>query len=139
MKTLPQAVSHVGYCYTFHITLFPEQMELLVRAPSRVFIDGPPGTGKSVVLLLKAKEWLRQNKIVCVLSTWDRSYAASYRLYHLLQHTLLEQRARPEQLQFLKKNFRLKEDVDTTLDEFSQSSKKGPLSIIVDEPGPDSE
>lgn len=139
MKTLPQAVSHVGYCYTHHITLFPEQMELLMRAPFRVFIDGPPGTGKSVVLILMAIEWLRQNNIVYVLSTWDRSYAASYRLYHLLQNTLHEQKSRPGQLKLLQKNFRLKGDVDTTLDEFSQAFKEGPVCIIVDEPGPDSE
>lgn len=114
-------------------------MELLMRAPSRVFIDGPPGTGKSVVLLLKAKEWLRQNNIVYVLSTWDRSYAASYRLYHLLQSTLLQQNARSGQLKFLQKNLRLREDVDMALDEFSQAFKEEPVCIIVDEPGPDHE
>ncbi|XP_025114468.1 uncharacterized protein LOC112576323 [Pomacea canaliculata] len=52
VKTLGQAVSWTGEVYTAQITLFPEQVDLLNRAPLRLFVAGPPGTGKTVVLLL---------------------------------------------------------------------------------------
>ncbi|XP_025112762.1 uncharacterized protein LOC112575255 isoform X2 [Pomacea canaliculata] len=47
VKTLGQAVSATGECYTAVITLFPEQVDLLNRATPRLFVTGPPGTGKT--------------------------------------------------------------------------------------------
>lgn len=139
IKTLDKAVAYVGDCYAAHIMLFPEQLELLIRAPPRVFICGPPGTGKTILLFLMALEWLRQGKLVFVLSTWDRSIAASLMLVHLLQEKLeqLKDVDKPGRVQYLHRDFRQKNEVDTTLAEFKQEARKGPLFVITDEVGPD--
>ncbi|XP_025102717.1 uncharacterized protein LOC112569205 [Pomacea canaliculata] len=140
IKTLDKAVAYVGDCYAAHIMLFPEQLELLIRAPPRVFLCGPPGTGKTILLFLMALEWLRQGNLVFVLSTWDRSIAASLMLVHLLQEKLKEQLQdvdTPGRVQYLYSNFRQKNEVETALDVLKQEARKGPLFIVADEVGPD--
>lgn len=140
IKTWDQAVSYVGECYTAHMILFPEQTKLLSRAPKRAFIAGPPGTGKTIVLFLMATEWLLQGNTVYVLSIWERSLAATYMLYHMLQ-TILKTKLRdlvlPTQVRLLLKNFKFKKDFEATLDEFTFQAKNGPLYVIADEVGPD--
>ncbi|XP_025112765.1 uncharacterized protein LOC112575256 isoform X2 [Pomacea canaliculata] len=59
VQTLGQAVWLTGEFYTALITLFPEQVDLLCHPPSRLFATGPPGTGKTVMLLMMGTEWLR--------------------------------------------------------------------------------
>lgn len=139
IKTLDKAVAYVGDCYAAHIMLFPEQLELLITAPPRVFLCGPPGTGKTILLFLMALEWLRQGNLVFVLSTWDRSIAASLMLVHLLQEKLeqLQDVDTPGRVQYLYSNFRQKNEVETALDVLKQEARKGPLFIVADEVGPD--
>lgn len=88
VKTLGQAVSWTGECYTAQITLFPEQIDLLNRDPSLVFVAGPPGTGKSVALLLKGIQWLKDGHDVHVVSTGDWSLAVCSMLHRLMLEAL---------------------------------------------------
>lgn len=139
IKTLDQAVATVGKCYTAHVTLFPEQIELLSRAPSKVFISGPPGTGKSTALLQMGTHWMQEGRQVCILSTWDRSLAATFRLRHLLEETRKQQCTSlitEGCVIFIRKNFRKKQEVDETLTELVELACQGPLSVIADEVGP---
>lgn len=133
-------MAHVGHCYADLKTLLPEQCELLKRSPRRVFIVGPPGTGRSTILLRIAIKWFLDGNKVYVLSTWDCSLAATFRLRHLLHEDLKSQSThleRENRIVVLKKNFRKKEDVDTTLNELEDVARHGPLYIIADEVGPD--
>lgn len=133
-----QAVSHVGDCYTAHTILFPEQIELLNRASPRVFIVGPPGTGKTTVLLLMATEWLRYGHDVYVLSTWESSLAATHMLHHQLQQMLKTHLAKvPTHGQVLVKILNGEKDFIQDLDDLTRAASKGGLHIIADEVGPD--
>lgn len=142
IKTFDQAVAHVGNCYAAHMTLFPEQIDLLTRAPRRVFMAGPPGAGKSTVLLLIGLVWLEDGNDVYVLSTWDRSLSATFRLCYLLQETLKTHRPDMEgtgRILTIKKNFRQMTDVEEALTELTELARQKPLHIIADEVGPDLE
>ncbi|XP_025111877.1 uncharacterized protein LOC112574797 [Pomacea canaliculata] len=133
VKTLGQAVLHAGECYV-QMALFQEQVELLTQAMPRVFVNGPPGTGKTVVLLLKGSEWLLQGKKVFVLSTWKKSLAVCTMLHYQLQLTTNVQ---PGQLRFLQYDFEDKKDRDKALSDLSQESNGELLYVIADEAGPD--
>lgn len=108
-------------------------MELLTRAHPRVFMAGPPGTGKSTILLRMATKWLKDNN-VHVLITWDRSVAASYKLYHHLQQTDLDTAG---QVKLVRANFTEKDEVEKTFTELAQLATQGPLYLIADEVGPE--
>ncbi|XP_025114123.1 uncharacterized protein LOC112576088 [Pomacea canaliculata] len=138
VKTLGQAVWWTGECYTAVITLFPEQVQLLNKASPRVFVAGPPGTGKTVVLLLMAIEWLRCGHHVYVISTWWGSRAACSMLYHLLLQTVKKQLA-PEvlasQLHLLHVNLNGEEKVEKAVNDLSQAASGGSLYVLIDEIG----
>ncbi|XP_025103270.1 uncharacterized protein LOC112569639 [Pomacea canaliculata] len=134
VKTLGQAVSHTGQCYTAVITLFPEQVHLLHTAPPRLFVTGPPGTGKTVVLLLMAIEWLRCGHHVYIVSTWWGSRASSIMLYHLLLQTANTQQSpglSPGQLHLLQ--YDVKEEGWKAVNELLQATILGVAYVIADE------
>nr|KAG5711665.1 hypothetical protein BaRGS_016847 [Batillaria attramentaria] len=88
MKTLPKAVSHTGL-RTAILTLLPSQVDLVNRPFLRqVFLVGPPGTGKTVVLGIKGLQWRKQRKDVHLLSSHDESVAATFLIEHQLTHAL---------------------------------------------------
>ncbi|KAK7497142.1 hypothetical protein BaRGS_00011672 [Batillaria attramentaria] len=47
------------------------------QTDNRVYLTGPPGTGKSLTLKLKAMQWARQRHDVIVVSLWPGSDTAS--------------------------------------------------------------
>ncbi|XP_025079972.1 uncharacterized protein LOC112555696 isoform X2 [Pomacea canaliculata] len=134
IKTLGQAVSHTGECYTAVITLYPEQVHLLHTAPPRLFVTGPPGTGKSVMLLLMGTEWLRCGHDVYVVSSWIETLAASTMLFHLLLTTVEKLRRAgqsPGQVHFLK--YDGEQSVDKMVNDLSQLAKEDTLHVLEDE------
>ncbi|XP_025092631.1 uncharacterized protein LOC112563103 isoform X3 [Pomacea canaliculata] len=148
VKTLGQAVSITGEFYSAQIALFPEQVDLLNSASPRVFVTGPPGTGKTVVLLLMATEWLQRGNDVYILSTWDLSRTACIMLYHLLQQTVNTQRSAGRttgQPRLLYCGFTLLKNDETNVvsdeekvvNKLLQAANGGSLYIIVDEAGSD--
>ncbi|XP_076447269.1 uncharacterized protein LOC143284478 isoform X2 [Babylonia areolata] len=67
IRTQGDAVSFLGETFA-RLVLTPEQVGLLNRAPRRVYIKGPPGTGKTVTLVLMGVKWLLQGHDVYVIS-----------------------------------------------------------------------
>nr|KAG5690125.1 hypothetical protein BaRGS_003448 [Batillaria attramentaria] len=62
------------------------QLEFTQFLPVARFICGPPGTGKTVVLMLMACAWLLRGRHVHIASTWSGSLAASLLItFELLQ------------------------------------------------------
>ncbi|XP_025114278.1 uncharacterized protein LOC112576203 isoform X2 [Pomacea canaliculata] len=131
LKTLHQAVSLTGECYSTLITLFPEQVDLLNTGPPRLFLSGPPGTGKSVLLLLKGRQWLRCGHVVMIVSTGRWSRAVCCMLYHLLK----TEEVTPGQLWLLQYDFTREDDVLQAVSDLLQAVKEGSLYIIADEAG----
>nr|KAG5699999.1 hypothetical protein BaRGS_001818 [Batillaria attramentaria] len=58
LRTLAEAIAFMGLRMAT-LTLYPEQVDLIDNQPAfeKVFLWGPPGTGKTVTLYLKALQW----------------------------------------------------------------------------------
>ncbi|XP_025114049.1 uncharacterized protein LOC112576041 [Pomacea canaliculata] len=138
VKTLGQAVSYTGECYTAQITLFPEQVHLLNMSPPIQFVTGPPGTGKTVVLMLTAMQWLDSGHHVYIVSTWLGNRAACFMLYHLLLNTLNTCRSADVprgQPHLLLYDFDGGKDVENAVNDLSQAASGESLYVIADEVG----
>lgn len=87
VRTTGQAVAEVGLILST-LALYPDQIDLLNdKTLQCVHIHGPPGTGKTVVLVLKGIQWLREGHDVYVLSTSERSRTVSIQIEQQLQYT----------------------------------------------------
>ena len=71
--------------FTGDIVLHPYQVDILNANLPLVFLCGPPGTGKTVVLVVRGRDWLCRGWHVHILSTHIVSLAASQLIYHQLQ------------------------------------------------------
>ncbi|XP_025100505.1 uncharacterized protein LOC112567860 [Pomacea canaliculata] len=139
VKTLGQAVSETGRRYAL-LTLFPEQVDLLTLQPPRVFLAGPPGTGKTVVLVVIAMHWLRCGHDVYVLSTWINSRVVCRMLYHLLLQWLRDQGDSQHmgKVHFIHFNFRGGKETDKAFDYLKEAAGGcKSVYVIADEVGPD--
>jgi putative protein kinase ArgK-like GTPase of G3E family len=67
VRTLGQAVSEIARRFSA-LVLTREQLELLASETPLVFLTGPPGSGKTSLLVLKAVQWVKEGRFVCVLS-----------------------------------------------------------------------
>ncbi|XP_025113100.1 uncharacterized protein LOC112575440 [Pomacea canaliculata] len=143
VKTLGQAVWWTGECYTAVITLFPEQVHLLHTAPPRLYLTGPPGTGKTVVLLLMGELWLQSGKDVYIVSTCSDSRAVCSMLYQRLLQIIQWQATGVTQNQLYLRHYLfdksetvdkdVDEVVDEAVDDLSQAAKGDTLYVIADE------
>nr|KAG5707767.1 hypothetical protein BaRGS_015927 [Batillaria attramentaria] len=83
-----QAIAHTGLRMAL-LTLHPGQVELVNRPGLlRVWLIGPPGTGKTVVLVIKGLQWLHKGRDVHVLSSHSDSRAAAFLIHQQLLHAL---------------------------------------------------
>lgn len=122
------------------MTLFPEQVDLLTSPPARVFLAGPPGTGKTVVLVVIAMRWLRCGHDVYVLSTWINSRVVCRMLYHLLLQWLSDQGDSQHmgKVHLIHFNFRGGKETDKAFDYLKEAAGGcKSVYVIADEVGPD--
>nr|KAG5692148.1 hypothetical protein BaRGS_020696 [Batillaria attramentaria] len=63
-------------------------LDIVSRAPPLVCLTGPPGTGKSVVLVIMALVWLRDGHDVHVVSLRPGSLAMALLICHQLEMTM---------------------------------------------------
>ncbi|XP_070202752.1 uncharacterized protein [Littorina saxatilis] len=96
VHTEGEAVSETGCCFT-QIVLHPVQLDVLHQDQPLVYLAGAPGTGKTLVLVLRAVKWLHDGHHVHIVSLiGGHSLAAAYMIDHqvrqmagpLAQHTL---------------------------------------------------
>lgn len=123
------------------LVLTPQQIDLLVTAPSRVFLSGPCGTGKTVVLVLMALQWLHQGHDVHIVSSWVLGLAASYLVHQQLEGTMqaYQNRSQPTgkvHIHFY--NFQKgEEEVTKSINDLVNFAKNETLHIVMDEVYPD--
>lgn len=72
------------------LVLLPQQVHLLNMSPPRVFVTGPPGTGKTVLLVLQGVTCIgrRPNNVIHVVSTWSGSRAVTSVITHQIKETV---------------------------------------------------
>ncbi|KAK7090980.1 uncharacterized protein [Littorina saxatilis] len=128
LHTEGQAVSLTAARYTHRLVLHPSQVNLLRQDEPRVFLFGPPGTGKTIILVLKALQWLQAGFQVIVLSAHLASQAASYMIEHQVRQMAGEEDAKRLLLLVTDKS-RVLEELQKLVDE------EGRLFVIADEAG----
>lgn len=139
LRTEGEGVSETGE-RILRIVLLPQQVKLLNNSQRRVFLTGPPGTGKSVVLILQGVRWLQQKHGIHIVSTWDKSVAASILLEHQIKETLREYSGKtsPVSVSTYRYNFYNDDEVNTAISDLCQKAMtEHHLNVIVDEAGPD--
>nr|KAG5693114.1 hypothetical protein BaRGS_014064 [Batillaria attramentaria] len=130
LRTPPEAVALTGLLNA--ITLYPDQLDLVTRQDLRlVFVWGPPGTGKTVVLTIKGRQWRDMDKDVHLLSSHPKSFAATSLIEHQLLASLTA--STPRRVHVHKYDFSHGKDVDTAVDELAAAAKDGELYVIADE------
>ncbi|KAK7100621.1 hypothetical protein V1264_023541 [Littorina saxatilis] len=67
VRTLGQAVHETGRRFTAAV-LFPQHIEVLDSIDKYVYINGSPGSGKTMVLTVKGLQWVKAGSYVCVLT-----------------------------------------------------------------------
>ncbi|KAK7106045.1 hypothetical protein V1264_017348 [Littorina saxatilis] len=84
VRTEGEGVSETAARY-MDFVLHQGQVQILNSGERLVYLTGPPGAGKTVMLILQAEKWLRDGHDVCVVSMSNESMAASLWMYHSLQ------------------------------------------------------
>lgn len=123
------------------LVLTPEQVSLLHRAPSKVLLTGPPGVGKSVMLMLMALKWMSQGCRVHLVSVHKVSLGVTHMMNHMLLGTVPADGTNPprqELVRLLEYDFYNDEnDIDKAIDILtgtcvSNNVSQGPY-VICDE------
>ena len=132
LRTLGEGVKETANRFApVDIVLHPEQVDVLNESEPRVFISGPPGTGKSVLLLLKALDWLRIGKHVQIVSAHVESLAVSHLLLNQLK--LAAETAVKQNVHLHQFDLTNKEDQEQAMKTLKDSAQDGELYIIADE------
>ncbi|XP_070206743.1 uncharacterized protein [Littorina saxatilis] len=135
VRTEGEAVSELGRRLA-RLVLTPKQLDLIIRSPRLICITGPPGTGKTVVLILMGLKWLLDGHNVHVISTRPASLASSQVMYYQLnmtQQSYTETNEKKAVVHLHRFNFYEKSEVDRAIGDLTAASLGGKLHVLMEE------
>ncbi|XP_070206605.1 uncharacterized protein [Littorina saxatilis] len=136
VRTAGQAVAELGRRLAL-LVLTLHQLDLLNRDPRLVCLTGPPGTGKTVVLVLQGFRWLLQGHDVQVVSTDYDSRAASRMVAGQLEMALSADPTPPPTPGAVVRHhndfFNSDADVQQAVTDLLAQVKDGQLHVLLDE------
>lgn len=131
LRTQGDAIAEVGDRMT-KIVLLPEQVNLLNdNTKSQVFLAGPPGTGKTILLLMKGLTCLQTEHEVHIVSMWSKARAASIMIKDQLEKSMRSWDPM-KKVDVHRHMYRSR----TLADEICSQAKKREVCVLVDEAGP---
>ncbi|XP_076464371.1 uncharacterized protein LOC143296378 [Babylonia areolata] len=139
IRSMGEAVAETGLRFSY-LTLTPDQVKLLTAQPElpwqqfeHVYLQGPPGCGKTVVLVLKGLQWAQEGKKVIILSVRPQAHAVTLLMETQIRNCLGEAAASSsihrQRLDFSDESF----DVDVAVSELLPQLRARPVLILVDE------
>ncbi|KAK7092698.1 uncharacterized protein [Littorina saxatilis] len=136
VRTAGQALAELGQRLAL-LVLTLQQVDLMNRDPPRVCITGPPGTGKTVLLVLQGIRWLLQGHDVQVVSTDYDSRAISGMIAEQLRLSLSADPTSSQTsgtVSFLQYDFdNREEDADQAITDLQKRVKNASLYVLLDE------
>ncbi|XP_070208594.1 early endosome antigen 1-like [Littorina saxatilis] len=130
LRTEGEAVAETGLIHSL-LALYPDQVDLLSdNTLCCVHLRGPPGTGKTIVLVLKAIQWLHQGHDLHVVSVTKESRAVSILIERQLQCVLCQN---PASGIGTVHRHDVNRDIDDVVNKLAALASDGQLYIIADE------
>ncbi|XP_070178269.1 uncharacterized protein [Littorina saxatilis] len=128
VRTEGEGVSETAACF-MEFVLHQGQIKVLNSGEHLVYLTGPPGTGKTVMLILQGEQWLKDGHDVHVVSMYDESLAASLFMIHSLRAKCQTKGHKVH----LHEHQLGTEDIDEAVDKLAACAQDGHLYVIVDE------
>ncbi|XP_070188639.1 uncharacterized protein [Littorina saxatilis] len=128
VRTEGEGVSETAARF-MEFVLHQEQIKVLNSGEHLVYLTGPPGTGKTVMLILQGEQWLKDGHDVHVVSMYDESLAASLFMIHSLRAKCQTKGHKVH----LHEHQLGTEDIDEAVDKLAACAQDGHLYVIVDE------
>lgn len=133
LRSLSQAIAYTGLVMA-RLTLYPDQVDILFKDEPLVFLTGPPGTGKSIVLAVKGLLWLKRGVDVHLVVSHVDAQAVSLLMKQQLESCLTE--GSPVRVclhkYFLENDVEAEKGVDK-LATIAKENPGGELHVIADE------
>ncbi|XP_076438208.1 uncharacterized protein LOC143277310 isoform X2 [Babylonia areolata] len=135
VRTHAEAVAEAGLRWSA-LSLYPDQVDVLNRDDPIVYLCGPPGTGKTIMLVLKAMEWLQKGDDVHIVVTKDVNNVNSS-IPYLIEKALQEagQRQQLSSPTGVRGAVELHwfDSVDVAVPDLVRSARGGKLCLVTDE------
>ncbi|XP_025113440.1 uncharacterized protein LOC112575676 isoform X2 [Pomacea canaliculata] len=129
-KTLDQAVSVTGDLFD-RCTLYPGMTDL-IQEP-RVFLSGPPGTGKTRLLGLVGRKWLFEGHVVQIVNTSTELTSATIQLVKILQEAQSSDISPNGMVVSLNCNIERRQDIRDTITKLEATAGEKPVCVLVDD------
>ncbi|PVD21788.1 hypothetical protein C0Q70_17589 [Pomacea canaliculata] len=129
-KTLDQTVSVIGDFFD-RCTLCPGMTELLQER--RVFLSGPPGTGKTRLLGLVGRKWLSEGHVVQIVNTSTELTSATLQLVKILQEAQSSDISPNEMVVSLYCNTKRRKDIRDLITNLKATAGEKYVCVLVDD------